>query len=97
MFLLFATVVYLYKDRVRLKNQLENIPSNNTFLILAGFRDLRSPACVAELSWASGRVIHHVLGFRFINESACRSIRITMEIFLVTSRIRTHRGRVMQL
>ena len=33
-------------------------------IILAGFQDLRSPACVAELSWAYGRVIHHVLGYR---------------------------------
>ena len=33
-------------------------------IILAGFQDLDSPACVAELSWACGRVIHHALGFR---------------------------------
>ena len=33
-------------------------------IILAGFHVLQSSACVAELSWACGRVVHHVLGFR---------------------------------
>ena len=33
-------------------------------IILAGFQVLHSSACEAELSWACGRVIHHVLGFR---------------------------------
>ena len=33
-------------------------------IILAGFQDLRSSACVAELIWSCGLVIHHVLGFR---------------------------------
>ena len=33
-------------------------------IILAGLQVLRSSATVAELSWAFGRVVHHVLGFR---------------------------------
>ena len=31
---------------------------------LAGLQVLHSSASVAELSWACGRVVHHVLGFR---------------------------------
>ena len=32
--------------------------------ILAGFQVLGSSACVSELSWVCGRVIHHVVGFK---------------------------------
>ena len=33
-------------------------------IILAGLQVLHSSANVAELSWACGQVVHHVLGFR---------------------------------
>ena len=33
-------------------------------IVLADLHDLLSPASIAELSWACGRVFHHVFGVR---------------------------------
>ena len=49
---------------VTLAKNHEHTPFILPKIFLAGLQVLRSSAGVAELSWACGRVLHHVLGFR---------------------------------
>ena len=70
-----------------------HLDSTSRIKFLAGFQVLRSSACVAELSWACGQVVHHVFMYqispclaRLYLSPACVNIYVLCEVIIFFKR-----------